>query len=74
MCENLFIVAQSALSTWKCSLRFAVAFLVCNSRIVTSTDDRHRGGAALPDSGSVLVNHLEYQMFSEVEAFASPQY
>ena len=53
MCEDLFILAQSALPTRKYSLHFALAFLLRSTRMITSTDDRHRGGAALQASGSV---------------------
>ena len=55
MYEDLFIFAQSALSSGKCSLRLAQAFVLWSTRMITSvvTDDRHRGGAALQDSGSV---------------------
>lgn len=53
MCEDLFILAQNPLSTRKCSLRYALALLLCSTRMITSPDDRRRGGAALHASGSV---------------------
>ena len=73
MCEDLFILAKSALSNKECSLQFALPFLLRSTRMTASTDDRHRGGAALQASAPSLVDHLEYPMFHEVEAFASPK-
>ena len=71
MSEDLFLITQSVLLTRKSSLRFALAFLLCS--MITSADDRRRGGAALQASG-FRRSFTTYQMFDEVEALASPKY
>ena len=55
MCENLFIRVQSLLSTMQRGCALLWHFCMQYDRMITSTDDRHRGSAALQASRSVAL-------------------